>query len=512
GMDREDALLCLERHATSKIQKSEDLATVSTLGFRGEALPSIASVSKFRLVTCERGAASGTEIIVHGGRMESVKDYGQAPGTRIEVGSLFFNIPARKKFLRAENTEAAHILHQMQVLALAKPEIAFACLRDGREVFRVAPAKDLSVRIRELLGAEFLSSLTLPWKEGAFDGIEVSGFVGKAGGGRRDRTHQFTFLNGRAIVNPAIQSGLREAFHGLLEKGLTPPAVLYIQMDPGGFDCNVHPAKREVRFRSADTVREAVRQFAAFALVPVAEPKHVTSIPVKAETEAREPVASPSVVHAPQSGFFAPPVSSAEILTEDLSEALPFKPLTLFGSRYFLLEKDGSLVLADLRAATERIIYEQILRQMENKEPQVQRLLFPALVELQPKDHDWVCAKQELLASAGIIVESFGTDVIKVEALPGMLSAVEPKEVLYGAIDALRNAGARTQGRLLEDAIARSMSGLVGARFQRLGMEEATRILRDLMRCDLPYACPQGRPTLIEWSRTELDRKFGRES
>ncbi|MEO6054913.1 MAG: DNA mismatch repair endonuclease MutL [Chthoniobacterales bacterium] len=514
GMDREDALLCLERHATSKIQKSEDLANVSTLGFRGEALPSIASVSKFRLVTCEHGAASGTEITIQGGRMEGVRDCGQAPGTRIEVGSLFFNIPARRKFLRAESTEGAHIVHQMQILALAKPGIAFACLRDGREVFRVAPAKEVSVRIRELLGAEFLSSLSQPIRESTHDGIKVSGFVGKPGSGRRDRSHQFTFLNGRAITNPAIQSGLREAFYGLLEKGLTPPAVLYIQMDPTRFDCNVHPAKREVRFRSADIVSEAIRQFAALALIPATEPTQVTTVSTKTETEpvpANVPASQDALISA-QTGFFVSAAPAGEAGESFADESLPFRPLSLFGSRYFLLEKEGGLVVADLRAATERIIYEKMLRQIEISQPQVQRLLFPALVELQPKDHDWICSKQELLASAGILLESFGAGVVKVEALPDILSGVEPRDVIYEAIDALHAAGSRAQGRLLEDAIARSLSKLVGAHFQRLGMEEAIRILRDLMRCDLPYACPLGRPTLIEWSRSELERKFGRES
>ncbi|MEO6848331.1 MAG: DNA mismatch repair endonuclease MutL [Chthoniobacterales bacterium] len=514
GMDREDALLCLERHATSKIRKSEDLLAISTMGFRGEALPSIASVSKFRLATCEPDATSGTEVNIQGGRVESVRDCGQAPGTRIEVRSLFFNIPARKKFLRAEATEAAHIVSQVQILALANPGIAFSCFRDEKQVFRVAATKDAAVRLRELFGAEFLGALMPFAPERNYGGITVSGFIAKPSGGRRDRSHQYTFLNGRPISSPAIQHGLRDAYPGAMEKGLNPPVVLYLQMDASFFDCNVHPAKKEVRFRNTSQVQEAIGQFAMDVLARQPDQKHITAIPSPriAMSETGVAVEKTHAFEQRAKPLFSTEDISPEPVSKSTKQELPFTPLSLLGAQYLLLEKDGGLVIADLRAASERISYERILGQMQAHQPSSQKLLFPALVELQPKDYDWVHSKQDLLASAGILLESFGTGIFKVEGLPDFLSETEPREVIYAAIDAFRTAGSRAHGRSLEDALARSMSSLIRARFRRPAMEEAIDILHQLLACDLPYACPSGKPTLVEWSRAELDRKFGHES
>ena len=257
GMDREDALLSLERHATSKIRTAADLADVGTMGFRGEAVPSIASVSRFRLVTRPAEAAAGTEIQIAGGKIESVSDSGGAPGTSVEVRSLFFNLPARKKFLRGEETEAAHILHQMQSLAIAHPDVAMTLVRDGRVVWQAAATKDHEVRIRDLFGADFVGRLMAvqPIEE---HGILIEGFVAKPGEGRPDRELQFVVLNRRVVQCPAVFQSLREAYAEALPKGRHPLAVLRVTMDPFSFDCNVHPAKREVRLHRPDQVRQAV--------------------------------------------------------------------------------------------------------------------------------------------------------------------------------------------------------------------------------------------------------------
>src|SRR5437868_6252980 len=257
GMDRDDALLSLERHATSKIRTAADLAAIATLGFRGEALPSIASVSRFRLTTREPEAVAGTEIIVAGGRIETVRDSGEAPGTQIEVRSIFYNLPARRKFLRSENTESRNIEHQLHLQATGHPEIAFAFVRDERVVFQLPAAPSLVDRIRDLHGKELVDRL-LPVEETKNARIRVRGLIGQAGVSRQTRAQQLVFVNGRAVENAVLSAALREGYHTALMKGQFPVTFLFVDLDPGAVDVNVHPAKREVRFRDPNGVREAV--------------------------------------------------------------------------------------------------------------------------------------------------------------------------------------------------------------------------------------------------------------
>src|SRR3989441_10194928 len=257
GMDRDDALLSLERHATSKIHLATDLEAIATLGFRGEALPSIASVSRFRLTTREPDAVAGTEIIVNGGKIDIVRDGGEAPGTEIEVRSLFYNLPARRKFLRSENTESRNIEHQIHLQAIGHPHIAFTLLRDGRLIFQLPATATLGDRIRDLYSVELLERL-IQLNGAATRKIQISGFIGQAGLSRQTRAQQLVFVNGRAIESSLITAAIREGYHTALMKGQYPVTFLFLELDPGGVDVNVHPAKREVRFRDPTAVREAI--------------------------------------------------------------------------------------------------------------------------------------------------------------------------------------------------------------------------------------------------------------
>src|SRR5216117_1758097 len=257
GMDRDDALLSLERHATSKIRSAADLEAVATLGFRGEALPSIASVSRFRLTTREPHAIAGTEIVVNGGKLDVVRDGGEAPGTQVEVRSLFYNLPARRKFLRSESTESRNIEHQIHLQAIGHPHTAFSLLRDDRMLFQLPAATILTDRIRDLYGVELVQRLVevtgTPSRS-----IRISGFVGQAGLSRQTRAQQLVFVNGRAIESSLITAAIREGYHTALMKGQYPVTFLFLEIDPSSVDVNVHPAKREVRFRDPNGVREAI--------------------------------------------------------------------------------------------------------------------------------------------------------------------------------------------------------------------------------------------------------------
>ncbi|MDQ3625321.1 MAG: DNA mismatch repair endonuclease MutL, partial [Verrucomicrobiota bacterium] len=257
GMDRDDALLCLERHATSKIRTGHDLAAIHTLGFRGEALPSIASVSRFRLTTREQHALVGTEVIVNGGKIENVRDRGDAPGSQIEVRQLFYNLPARRKFLRTENTEASHVEHQLHLQAIGHPEVGFVFLNEERLVYQLPPTPNLRDRIRDLCGpartAELLEVPAL-----ASEDLQVRGFIGRAGVSRSTRQQQLVFLNGRAVENSTLHYAVREGYRTALMKGQYPVTFLFLEMNPAAVDVNVHPAKREVRFRDPAAVREVL--------------------------------------------------------------------------------------------------------------------------------------------------------------------------------------------------------------------------------------------------------------
>src|SRR5881394_4583336 len=257
GMDRDDALLSLERHATSKIRSAADLQAIGTLGFRGEALPSIASVSRFRLTTREARAIAGTEIIVNGGKIEIVRDGGEAPGTQVEVRSLFYNLPARRKFLRSESTESRNIEHQLHLQAIGHPQIAFSLLRDDRMLLQLPATVRLSDRIRDLYGAELLQRL-VEVSDLASSKIRISGFIGQAGLSRQTRSQQLVFVNGRAIESSLITGAIREGYHTALMKGQYPVTFLFLELAASGVDVNVHPAKREVRFRDPNGVREAI--------------------------------------------------------------------------------------------------------------------------------------------------------------------------------------------------------------------------------------------------------------
>ena len=575
GMDRDDALLCLERHATSKIRTGADLAAIGTLGFRGEALPSIASVSRFRLATREPGALSGTEILVNGGRIEKVRDCGDAPGTNIEARSLFYNLPARRKFLRSEATEAAHIETQLHLLALAHPAVRFVFVRDGRTVFHLPSARRLIDRIRDLVGQEAAAELVpiepLPKTQGGT--FKITGFIGKAGVSRSTRAGQRVFINGRAVENGVVHQALREGYHTALMKGRYAVAYIFIDMDPGTVDVNVHPAKREVRFREPSAVREAlvgaVRRTLEAGRAEWSRSLHQPPLPATLPSQLPELPAS--VLLPPpelgvvedreaQTAFLPPPVRRPEPVTDEELFAKPagttvawsrqasapppvrpgtsieanrtvlpvpgtpppappraeskveqFKILGVLNRLYILMENAGGLVLVDQHAAHERILFEELRRRLEANDVLSQKLLLPQTLQLGPRDADWLRQNLEGLQRMGIGLEDFGAGSFKLDSVPPFLEVAEPLALVREIIDSLQTAVASTSRlRLGEEMIAKTVCRHAVKANDQLRERELVKLLEDLMACELPYCCPHGRPTMIELSYGELERKFGR--
>jgi len=545
GMDRDDALLCLERHATSKIRTGHDLAAITTLGFRGEALPSIASVSRFRLATRERDALVGTEVIINGGKIETVRDGGEAPGTQIEVRSLFYNLPARRKFLRSENTESSHVEQQLHLQAIGHPHIGFVFVNDEKPVYQLPATPNLIDRIRDLSGRDLAEQL-LEIRGGGGDGISVSGFIGKPGVSRSTRTQQIIFINGRAVENSTIHYALREGYHTALMKGQYPVTYLFIEMDPAAVDVNVHPAKREVRFRDPSTVREIIvesirktiesgrsewsKTFSpAPAGLPVAQPARIPeeTLPL---IEAREQVTlrrdwsslplqndtrqAASVIARAEQAMVATPVPvPAAAAPRTNADPQNFRILGVLGKLYVLMENETGLVLVDQHAAHERILFEELRRRMEDQGVPCQRLLMPLTIQVNPRDNDWILQNIPTLNKMGIAIEQFGSGTFKIDALPQFIKTGDPLQLIRDIIDELRQTSDSTSKlRLGEDVIATTVCRHAVKANDYLREPELVRLVQDLLACELPYCCPHGRPTMIQISYLELEKKFGRKA
>lgn len=558
GMVREDAMMSIERHATSKIKTKEDLAAIYTFGFRGEALPSIASVGRFRLLTRETNALSGTEIEIHGGKLIAVRDSGCASGTSIELRSLFYNVPARRKFLRTESTEWAHVEQQFRLHAIANPQVAFTLIKDDEPVFHLPATENMMERIRGLVGDELAQRL-LPVMEVERFGVSIHGFIGGPGFSRSNKQMQLTFLNGRCIESPSLHYGVREGYHTTLMKGQYPVTFLFVRMDPHAYDVNVHPAKKEVRFHDGNAVREAVSRAIQDTLnrsralpqghptgrsVPIASVDNVEPIipldPPPQQVELPIPVAEKSALRRDWSELPVAPapvvsVSPAPEIEREVAPPAPrtvpsasptppvaqpsaakqpgdeFKILGVLGKLYVLMESPEGLVLMDQHAAHERVLFEKMRRAMETEGVPTQRLLMPLMLHVSPRDYELLSRNLPSLAKLGIEAEPFGANTLKIDTLPTFMRTDDPAALLSQVVDELASLSSKSSSlRLGEDMIATTVCRHAVKANDHLREPELASLISDLMQCEMPYCCPHGRPTLIQISYGELDKKFGR--
>ncbi len=556
GMGRDDALLALERHATSKIRDVDDIEKINSLGFRGEALAAIASVSRFRLETCTHTESTGTEITISGGKIQDVRDAGCPAGTRFEVRDLFFNVPARRKFLRTHQTELAHLRSGFIVLALAHPEVGMSFTVDGRETYRLPGGAGLDERICELFGNDRIS--TLRPVDGSGPGVAVHGYVSVPTINRQDRNEQYVFINGRATSAAVIGYGIREGFHTLVPSGRYPSVFLFIDIDPLLVDVNVHPTKREVRFRRPSDVRDVVIRGIRDALAPTggsrppALPDMSTDLPppeLPRASEARQldiedlpplrafkyprrladdsfpdelfavKTSPAATVSAPTAGGDAPDLGAS---SESPAAAAPgaagtspwgwCRVLGQIGGLYVVLETEDGMVMMDPHAAHERVLFEQFLGDVTDASVESQTLLIPMTVELEARDAMLVRRNEELFKQMGFGISEFGGDSFVVDALPTCFSGAGPEKLLIEMAHGLERAGGRGgTGRWREEAIAQAACKAAVKARDSLTVQEIERLVVDLSRAGMPYTCPHGRPTLVFTSFHEMNRKFGRE-
>ncbi|MGZ8899259.1 MAG: DNA mismatch repair endonuclease MutL [Limisphaerales bacterium] len=582
GMNRDDALLSLERHATSKIQKAEDLTSISTMGFRGEAIPSIASVSRMTITTRERESDSpeGTQVVINGGKILEVKAAGCSPGTSLEVRQLFFNLPARRKFLRSEETEKAHIQHYLTLIALAYPQIACTFVQDGRVVWQlpsVPGAQSMDNRIRALedrfaalysrdiplIPVDFTSHIQDRYMDddGMVEGpesVSIWGVIGAPGVSRSTRDDQHLFVNRRPVENRGLNYALVEGYHTMLMKGRFPLCCLFLEINPALVDVNIHPAKREVKFRQEQTIRRVVTEAVREALLkhhqrqqsdlPPAPPKAPRPAPPPFALKNPEPIPEthsfPNFVPAPTGKPISswprheesPPkteTSSTPTVENETSAApdpaplparitlappkpvplleVPLRILGVIGKLYVILESDRGLVLLDQHAAHERVLFEQMLTRVEQGDAPSQRLLLPETVELSPRDANFLRQQITVLTKLGVGISEFGERTFLLDALPPFVKASSPKKFVLEMIDALKAAGQEVNSwRLGEDVVAKTVCRHAVKANDPLAQPELEHLLADLRRCAMPYTCPHGRPTLIEMNFRELEKKFGR--
>ena len=551
GMVRDDAILAFERHATSKIRETDDLAAIGTLGFRGEALASIASVAKVELTTCIEGASAATRVTIDGGRMRDVKDAAHPRGTTLVVRDLFFNIPARRKFLRSEATETYHLTNLVTHYALAHPEIAFTFVNNGREVVRTAPAKDLRERAYQIFGEEFLKNLlevdARDGREAQF--VRVSGFVSAPRDRRTSRDSQYLFVNRRFVRDRMIGRALSEAYRSILPHGVYPAALLFIETPLEEVDVNVHPAKTEVRFRRqaavADAVRESVRAaLASASYVPPPEPPPVPA-PVMTATAAvssiapqpriefvppppppRPPV-EPSgdeiardieimLQSAPQSvkSVDLPPLNSAEKLAREVTPETLSTNIRFLGQleeSFIIATDEEGLLLIDQHVAHERILFDKYRALEAERRTDSQQLLVPETFDLTP-------AQAAVFDDLGPELEKYGFELMRlsgrtvaIRAVPADLPANEARNMLFELLETVDAEKKSTARETLRDEIAASLACHAAIKVNMPLAPEKMRWLIDrLLQTSSPTTCPHGRPVILRLSTRDILKGFHR--
>lgn len=508
GMDREDAFLCLEPHATSKLSKEDDLFDIRTLGFRGEALPSIASVSKVTLVTGlkalpapltpGKGPANsimGVSIEISGGETGEIRDSPFA-GTSIEVRDLFFNMPARKKFLKTDNTELYHIIDTVTKEALSHYGIGFNLLTDSHETMILPRASGYRERIMQIYGEEFLKGLMEVGASGA--GITMKALVSVGSNFRNSKAHQYVFINSRPVKDQALSHAVYKAYEGIMPTDKHPVFFLFLDIDPKKIDVNVHPTKREVRFPDKETIYKFI-----YGSIRDAVKKDRVSY-AAAFGEGPEPqIPSPSSAAYPASPYSDSNVSVSENTGLTYRPSLPSLYL---GDTFIAVAGKGGLTLIDHHAAHERILYEKFLRRLELKS---HHLLFPEQLKLTHKEYRVILEKKDLLIEFGIELDDFGHDTLIIRALPDAMTHTD-LQGLFSDIAAALLEGVRPDRGLKESIAARIACHASVRGKDILNQEELSMLLADLENTEHPDQCPHGRPTRIFYTLDDLKKMFRR--
>ena len=552
GMGPADAAICFGRHATSKIASADDLERIRTLGFRGEALASIGAVAHVELRSKRRSDSTGTCVRYEGGTCVEQTPCAAPDGTSVAVRNLFYNVPARRNFLKSPATEFKHLVETFQFLALSNPEVGFTLVHDDAEVYRLAACTDgfdaaLRCRIGDLMGAA--DDALVPVEE-ATSYLSVRGYVGGPEHARKSRSDQFLFVNGRYIKNRSLDHAVAAAFDDLLPKGSYPLFALFLTLDPRHVDVNVHPTKTEVKFDDERGIYGFIRAVVKKALgdadvIPSlgdgfptsrAEQSVVTASPadlrpVQFERTTHIEAGSAALSRAEPRAFpaFERQRSLGEAFEDEPATAIPSAPRPLdseddvaefkpgdrppvwqLHNRYVVTPIRSGLMLLDQRAAHERILYEQALAALNGGLASSQQLLFPVTLEFPPADYELLEELLPNLALLGFEITPFSGRTVKVEGVPADVQVGRERLILEEVLEQYKayRDGLQLQVR---DNLAKSLARRSAIKPGRsLSDDEARSLIDQLFTCEMPYACPHGRPTMVKISMEELERRFSR--
>ena len=523
GMEPEDARLAIERHATSKIRRADDLAAILTLGFRGEALPSIASVSHFVMRTRARGRPSGTEIRVNGGAVASIVEIGAAEGTFVEVNDLFYNLPARRKFLKSDGAESAQVSRIVIQLALAYPEVGFTLTSAARTVLQAPPAASLRDRLFQVYGER--PDLMEVRKEAG--GLTISGFIAALAEQGPTRGPQNLFINRRIVKDRTVAHAIIDSYSQASIKERSPEVHLFIEMPADALDVNVHPTKAEVRFRDQSLVHEVVRR----ALMEALGQSGVPQLQLQPETASHLPT-SPALPGVLAGGAYPnrwmPSTLAPGTLAPNTApgtaapgtavpgrlpppQLRPMIPLGQFRDTFIIAVDDEGIAIIDQHVAHERVLFERVMERLTAGRFESQRLLMPMVLELAPSACEALVNRIAELERFGFELETFGGATIKVSAVPALLKIEDSSKALLALAEDLEglDRGAQVQDALQRIAATTACHAAVKANYP-LTYEKMTHILDELRATAYSTVCPHGRPVMLRLTRREIEKNFDR--
>jgi DNA mismatch repair protein MutL len=530
GMDPDDLVLSVRRHATSKIRSADDLQSLSSFGFRGEALPSIASVSQFLISSRTAGAAEGARLVVDGGSAGPAQPDGRAQGTTVEVRRLFFNTPARLKFLKSDSTESGRVTADLSQIALAHPTVAFQLSHDGKTSLDL-PSASPNERLAQLWGRSLAGeALAVDYAEE--DGLRVHGWCAPPQLSRGNRGGQWLYVNGRPVEHRQLGYHLAQAYGSLLPHGRHPVAALFLELPPEQVDVNVHPAQREVRFKRDGAVLDLIRHGVAAAL---RKANLFTGIELNQATAVFRGPAAPAAWSGPSGGSALPTREQVEtFLDREVNRAAPAHvgpsaldvpvaraakadwpvPLAQLHRAYLLCQDSNGLVLVDQHAAHERVLYEQHLRSLARKNVAVQKLLLPQRLSVSAPQAERLDAWAPRLAELGLEVENTGGGLFFLTSLPAYMKNVQAAALLQDLLDhpdtdTQPNSGDPAEDFRREAAAMMACKAAIKAG-DEIGWEAMQQLMADLSACEIPWACPHGRPPLVKLSLFELEKYFQR--
>ena len=573
GMNREDALIATERHATSKINKIEDLESIQTFGFRGEALPSIASVSKLELLTRTADQLEGTKITIEGGNVQSVEESGCSPGTHLSVENLFYNVPARLKFLKTETTEMNHINNQVMWAALAHPSIAFSLRHNDRSLLNVRVCESVIERVRLLYGKDLAEGLIeIESEQSSF---KIHAFIGNADLTKSNRNYQLFFLNRRPIRSKVVSAALNEAMQSFITKGRYAVAFLFLTMDMEEVDVNVHPAKIEVRFRDERSIYSQIVRFlssgvyrhkyiptidtAGQSVINEPQPKNVMNwnsskqMPPKVDRRKMQQVDESSAVKSVVSQTsgqatlekntpteestvssniaLAPSELQAQTVTElsqvrvqpsrqeipdgtglELLDMDCIELKTSLFNTYILAEGRDEVFIIDQHVASERVLYERYVTQFKEEDVPSQGLLLPVTIEAVQQQLATFDRHIDLFEKIGFDIENFGGSTILVRAVPPILSTRLVTTAVVDLLDQLAESESSEIDMLeiQDDALIMLSCRSAVKAGDKLTMEEMISLIKELSQANHPFNCPHSRPIIIKMSKSELESRFHR--